>query len=182
VTDEKALLDRLREGDTAALESIMDIFTPYVFSVLSRHLGQFRAPEDIEELASDVFYALWRHRRRMKTDHLRGWLSVTATNRARSFLRKQGPDTVLLEEAVEQPREDVEELVEAEECARNLHRALDSLPPADREIFDRYYTREQTVTEIAAQMGLKISTVKSRLQRGREKLRQHITEGGYYHE
>lgn len=180
MTDEKALLDRLRLDDASALEEIMEAFTPYVFSVLSRNLGQLRAPEDLEELASNVFYALWRHRRRLKTDHLRGWLSKVAANEARSFLRRRKPDTLPMEDYLNLPQEDVQRLAEAEERARILRQALGSLAPSDREIFFRYYAREQTVSEIAAQMGWKLPTVKSRLQRGREKLKQILTEGGYH--
>ncbi len=180
MTDEKALLDRLRQEDASALEEIMDAFTPYVFSVLSRNLGGFQTPEDLEELASNVFYALWRHRRRLKTDHLRGWLSKVAANEARSFLRKRRLDTLPMEDYLNLPQEDAQRLTEAGERAQIIRQALAALDPSDQEIFFRYYAREQTVSEIAAQMGWKLSTVKSRLQRGREKLKQILTEGGYH--
>ena len=180
MTDEKVLLSRLCQEDVSALEAIMDAYTPYVLAVLSRSLGRFQTPEDLEELASNVFYALWRHRRRMKTDHLRGWLSKVAANEAKSFLRQRRLDTVPMEDYLNLPQEDVERLAEAGERARIIRQALGSLEPSDQEIFFRYYAREETVAEIAAQMGWKLPTVKSRLQRGREKLKQILTEGGYH--
>ena len=83
MTEEAILLQRLRNNETGALEEIINVYSPYVFSVLSRRLGFFHAPEDLEELASDVFFSLWRHRKRMRSDHLRGWLSKVAENAAK---------------------------------------------------------------------------------------------------
>ena len=45
------------------------------------------------------------------------------------------------------------------------------MEPTDREIFLRCYYHGQPVTVIAAELGIPVSTVKSRLRRGREKLR-----------
>ena len=61
-----ALLLLRQEDDPAALEFLIKIYTPYVFSVLRRKLGSFAQSEDIEELASNVFFSLWQHRKRLK--------------------------------------------------------------------------------------------------------------------
>lgn len=50
--------------------------------------------------------------------------------------------------------------------------AVDSLEPVDREIFLRHYYWRQTVAQIAEDMQKNQSAVKSRLARGREKLRK----------
>ena len=57
--------------------------------MIGNQLGSFAAGEDIEELASDVFVALWQAGRTLQTEHLRGWLGRVARNQAISFLRKQ---------------------------------------------------------------------------------------------
>ena len=51
-----ALMLLRQEDDPAALELLIKIYTPYVFSVLRRKLGAMAQPEDIEELASNVFF------------------------------------------------------------------------------------------------------------------------------
>lgn len=59
-----------------------------------------------------------------------------------------------------------------------VRRAVDALLPPDREIFLRHYYYVQTVEEISAVMDLNPSTVKTRLRRGREKLKNSLTRGG----
>ena len=178
MTDEALLLQRLRNDETAALEEIIDGYSPYVFSVLSRKLGFFQTPEDLEELASDVFFSLWRHRKLVRSAHLRGWLSKTAENRAKDFLRRQRLKTVSAEDCLSLPDHAAEALADTELRRQLVRSALDALDPENREIFRRYYFRDCTVDEIARAMSINPSTVKSRLQRGRQKLKEALTEGG----
>ena len=53
---------------------------------------------------------------------------------------------------------------------------MDGLPPEDRDIFLRHYFWYQTVSQIARETGMNESTVKSRLKRGREKLRKKLVK------
>jgi RNA polymerase sigma-70 factor (ECF subfamily) len=52
----------------------------------------------------------------------------------------------------------------------------------DREIFLRHYYYCQPVKTIAAELEMNESTVKTRLKRGREKLKTILREGGYLNE
>lgn len=52
-----------------------------------------------------------------------------------------------------------------------VQKALDQLEPTDREIFLRHYYYAQTVEEIARYMQLNPSTVKTKLRRGRMRLK-----------
>ena len=60
--------------------------------------------------------------------------------------------------------------------------ALLSLEPADREVFLRFYYYCQRIGDISREMGLNESTVKSKLRRGREKLKVFLLREGPYHE
>lgn len=57
---EKKIVKGLRRGELSALEELMDCYTPYVSSVISRIL-RGRQP-DVEELTADVFLAVWDNR------------------------------------------------------------------------------------------------------------------------
>ena len=175
---EEALLRRLRADDTAALEEIIAAYSPYVFSVLSRRLGPFRTPEDLEELASDVFFSLWRHRKRLRSAHLRGWLSRVADNAAKDFLRRQRLKTVNAEDCLNLSDPAAEALADTALRRQVLRQALDRLDPESREMFRRYYYQGCTVEQIAQAMDKNPATVKSRLRRGRQKLKEVLTEGG----
>lgn len=53
------------------------------------------------------------------------------------------------------------------------------MPQPEREIFFRCYSYCQPVAQIAQQMALNPSTVKTRLHRGRQTLKETLTKGGY---
>lgn len=167
---ESRLLDGLRRQDPRALEEAIDRFSPYVAGVARRVLGRLGTREDLEELTSDVFVALWRNGEALRPDsNLKLWLGVVARNRALKHLRLELP----LEEAV---LTDGEEglLWERREEAQQVRRAVLSMEPLDREIFLRHYFWRQTVDRIAKELEQNPSTVKSRLKRGRQKLRAFL--------
>ena len=59
-----------------------------------------------------------------------------------------------------------------------VRRAVEALPEEEREIFLRHYYYTQPVKEISLTMSLNESTVKSKLRRGRMKLKEALMKGG----
>ena len=80
--DEK-LLASLQAQDPKGLEEAIRRYSPYVAGVLRKTLGAFGTREDLEELASDVFVALWQSAQKLRPhSDLKLWLGVVARNRA----------------------------------------------------------------------------------------------------
>lgn len=182
MTDEKELIERLRRDREDALEEIIGLYTPYVLTVIRLRLGRFATPETAEELSSNVFFKLWRHRARLKTGRLRGWLSVVAANEARSFLRKEKLRTVSSSDLIPVSDDLAFRMAEISERRELLSRALSLLDETSREILIRYYARRETAPAIARALGMKPEAVKSRLWRGRQKLKTILEEGGILRE
>lgn len=63
-----------------------------------------------------------------------------------------------------------------------IQASLLELEPDNREIFLRYYFYNQSVSEISAILGLTPTAVKSRLLRGRKKLKEILLQGGFLSE
>ena len=101
-----------------------------------------------------------------------------ARHKARNKLRQAGKTLPLEENLLElpDPSDPADRLTRAEERER-VRRAVEALPDGDREVFLRHYYYAQTVREIAVAMDLKEPTVKTRLRRGREKLKAMLTKG-----
>lgn len=177
---DRRLLAALAKDDTAALSAAMDTYTHYVATVIHNQLGAFAYPEDTEELTANVFLSLWQNRQKLRTLHLRGWLAATARNEAREFLRKRRLLTVSQEDILLVSGDMAQRLAEKKERARFIRRAIASLGWPDREIFLRHYYYDQTVSEIAEEMDMNANTVKSRLRRGRDKLKDKIEKGDFY--
>ena len=176
-TDDKTILRRLKRGDAAALEAAVRQYSGYVSAVIGNQLGPCAAAEDIEELASDVFVALWRASQSLRTEHLRGWLGKVARNQAISFLRRQHLQLVRDEDCILVDERDAQKLLEAKERSAFLNAALAALTSEDREIFLRRYYYNQTAEQIAREKDMNAGTVRSRLARGRQVLKAELQKG-----
>ena len=174
-TDQE-LLFALRRGESQALEAVIRAYSPYVTAVIEYQLGRNAARGDVEELSADVFFTLWQWRGRLQTDRLRGWLGATARNAARDFLRKRQLHTVAAEDYLTVSDESAQRAIGAGRAHRpSSRRRWKPWSRRPREVFLRYYYYNQPIREIALATGLSETAVKSRLLRGRKKLKEQLT-------
>ena len=68
--EDARLIERLRRHSRSALEDAIRRYTPYVSVTVWRTLstGGSAFPEDVEEIVSDVFLALWEHAEELRGD------------------------------------------------------------------------------------------------------------------
>lgn len=92
------------------------------------------------------------------------------------------PETMPIDDVVISDDTDVSAQAEQAELAGIVQEMLAQLPEQDRELLLRFYFYRQSVREIAGEMHMKESTVKTRMYRSRKKLRQLFTERGYGYE
>ena len=177
--DEKQALKALKQRDEAALSWFIERYAPYVTTIVFHILGGSMSGCDIEETASDVFLALWKNAGKIRTGKVKAWLSAAARNKARDRLRRAGCDLPLEEDVLAVSGEDVERDLVMREQARLVKRAMLHMEPTDREIFLRRFYYYQPLNQIAEEMELNLNTVKTRLRRGREKLKEELRKGGY---
>ena len=82
-----------------------------------------------------------------------------------------------LEDAVlEIPSPAPEEALTEREARERTRRAVEAMGEPDREIFLRHYYCFQNVADIALALDMNVNTVKTRLRRGRERLRAELME------
>ena len=163
LTEEQALR-QIKRGSQEALAWFIDRYGAYVSAIIRGILGAALTESDVEETASDVFFSL-------RSGAARPWLSAVARNAARDRLRRAVPEQPLPEDAVLVDDRTPETALTDKERTARVRLALLSLEPADREVFLRRYYYCQKLGDISREMGLNESTVKSKLRRGREKLR-----------
>ena len=173
MTEEQALR-HLKRGSQAALEWFIDRYGGYVTAIIRGIIGQSMTVADVEEAASDVFLAFWNSAGRVHSVTAKDYLAATARNSARNKLRQLTPTVPLPEDLVLVDPHTPQGLLEQREQAAAVQRALLAMEDTDREIFLRYYYYYQKISQIAAAMDMKESTVKSRLSRGREKLKASL--------
>ncbi|MBO4937866.1 MAG: sigma-70 family RNA polymerase sigma factor [Oscillospiraceae bacterium] len=175
---EELILRKIKRGDTAALQALMDCYIPYISAVVWNILRNAMTPQDAEEVVSDVFLAAWDQAEDLKEGHVKAWLGSVARHKAMNKLRRMGVDLPLEEDVLELGGDSPEEQLERAEEARLVRRAVDTLPEPDREVFLRHYYHAQTVREISSYMNLNESTIKTKLRRGRMRLKELLTGWG----
>ena len=177
---EKQLIKELARGEQSALEALIRHYTPYVSSVAARILRG--RPADVEELTADVFIAAWENRDRLRSGKVKGYLGAIARNRAFNLLRADRVYLPLEDDVLLLETDGPEKELDRRDTARVIHQALSQLDRSQRELFVRHYYYGQTVQEAALAMGVKLSTAKTWLRRGRETLKTILKREGYGHE
>ena len=174
MTDSKAL-KLLQAGNQQALEWFIDRYSNYVGTIVKSVLQDSMSQADVEEVTADVFVTLWKNAERLFPLNIKGYLSRVSRSLAMRKLREKKQE-LNLEEAVLILEEDsLIEKLDREQRDELVREAVLSMKQPDREIFLRFYYYCQSVPVIAEKMQMNQSTVKTRLKRGREKLRQHLT-------
>jgi RNA polymerase sigma-70 factor (ECF subfamily) len=161
--------DRVFEGEYARLRGY-----------LYRRLGSSAA----DEVAAETFAVAFRRWGDLDPSRpVRPWLYGIAANLLRHHWRKErrmlrayarfGLDPIF-----EQDEEESVERADAKAQNRALAAALAELRPVEREILLLHAWADLTDTEIAEALALPIGTVKSRLHRARERMRNRLTLSG----
>ena len=96
--EERELIRRMRRGDPAALEALMDRDLAFAAGIASSILRD--APRDAEEVVSDSFLALWDNADKLVPGRVRGYLGAIVRNRAKNRLRELGRELPLEEDVL----------------------------------------------------------------------------------
>lgn len=179
ITDE-ITEQRIRDGDEEALDELITKLSPTVAGVLRYFSGGALLDEDIEEITADAFLTMWFQRESILPGHMEGYIIGIAKNIARVRMRyNKLRRTADSSEDVAEDDFEISRRIEDEEAARALQKALDELGEPDRSIILRHYYYYQPSDVIGEAMDMKPSTVRSRLKRARDKLRDILMKGGF---
>lgn len=178
--EEREALKRLKHREEDALAWFIDRYTAYVSTIVSNILGPAAASADLEAIASDVFFAFWTHAKEIRPGKAKAYLGSIARNKAKESTRKTGRELPLEDDMLVISSGASERELEKREQAAYIRKAVLALREPEREIFLRYYYFYQPVSTIAEEMGLEPANVKTKLFRGRKKLKEVLEKGGYF--
>ena len=185
--EEKELILRCQRGDESAFEALIRAHERRIYTLCRR---MCRNEDDALEAAQDTFLAVWRGIGAFRADAaFSTWLYRLATNACLDLLRrekKRGGDVPLdggeapnsLADGAPSP----EEAVLRADTRRMVREALYALPDDYRQILLLRETEQLSYQEIAEVTGLELGTVKSRISRARQALRNHLAAGGNFFE
>jgi RNA polymerase sigma-70 factor (ECF subfamily) len=175
--DEKKLLERLRAGDEAALESLVRKYYGGLMSFLSHLLGSSDAAEDVLQV---LWLRLWERRESLDIHgSLRVYLFRGAKNLAIDTLRREKLEQrighqLVNAETVSHHTDDVATIFERDELALAIADAINALPARCREVFILSRDGGMSYKEIAETLGVSVNTVNTQITRAGAAIRRAV--------
>ena len=166
------LVQRVGEGDTAALRVLYERYGSILFGMAMRIVGDRQAAE---ECTQDALLAVWRNGATYDPDRasVSSWMIAIVRNRAVDAVRRRAarPSDPHAEiwETDEAPG--AGDVVAAADTSRRVAAALAELPQEQREVLTLAYFQGLSHSEIAGQLGIPLGTVKGRVRLALDRLR-----------
>ena len=180
-----ALATMAQAGDLPAFNTLVERYQRSVFGLCLRMLSSAPAAEDA---AQETFLAAWRGLGRYRGGSFQDWILRIAGNRCRDELRKRKRRPVDSLDALRERQGEwvapadgapsPERAALGAETLRAIQHGLETLPEDQRMAIILCDVQELSYDEIAQAMGTSIGTVKSRISRGRSRLRDYLLRNG----
>lgn len=163
--DDSTLVEEILAGNTARFGDVVRRHDAAVRRVVTRRLAD---PDAVEEVVQQTFYLAFRRLDQLdRPGKLRGWLTAIARHCVVDFLRREERRS----EAVELNRI---EAVARDRSAEWIWTEVERLGAIHREVLGLRYRSGLSYEEIAAELGVPVSTVRGRVYEARKQLRERL--------
>ena len=172
------IISRVLKGEQQAYAELVTRYQNYVFTLTLRFI---KHREDAEEVSQDIFVKAYRSLADFRgASKFSTWLYTIVNTTCITFLRKKRLDIQSLD------NEKVFETVQNHDSGFNANQveqksrinmvnaAISMLSQDDSEILTLFYKAEQSLDEISQILGLESNTVKVRLHRARQRLKEKM--------
>jgi RNA polymerase sigma-70 factor (ECF subfamily) len=156
---------------------MLEELVPRVYRFAVRLSGDRHVAED---LCQEAMLRAWRCRRQLRDSgaaHV--WLFRIVVNVWRERQRRiasRRAKTVPLDENTASPGESVQRRAVQREDLERAYRAMDLLPPRQREVIHLHVCESLSITEVADVLGITINAAKANLSIGRKRLRYMLKD------
>jgi RNA polymerase sigma-70 factor (ECF subfamily) len=181
--DEQALIASAQKGDVRAFNQLVRLYQSMAYNLAYRILGNSESAADATQ---NAFISAFKAMPKFRGGSFKAWILRIVTNACYDLLRsKQRKPTESLDDLdIEQDHitylrdegERPDEALERQELNKAIEQGIYSLPFDQRTIVVLADIQGLSYQEIAEATDLSLGTVKSRLSRGRRKLRDYLIE------
>lgn len=173
--EDEGLVKRLQTGD---MQAYKQLFLKY-YSPLCEYTSHYIADSDAEELVQDLMLFMWENRQTLLiTQSLKSYLFIAVKHRCLNAIRQERyrkQTHNLIYEKLKDRFEDPDYYF-IDELARNIEKAVDSLPDTYRETFKLSRFGELTNAQIAEQLHVSVKTVEYRIGQALKILRHKLKD------
>ena len=155
------------------LKEIMNLYTESLIRLAYYYVKDRQAAEDIVQ---EVFIKLYHHQNKYEErGELKAFLYKMTANKSKDYLKSWIYRKVQLQNklSTQASKADVDELVRKDEQTM-IGEAILELPLKQREVLIYFYFHEMPISEVAKILSIPESTVKTRLRRGKELLKNKL--------
>lgn len=188
-TDQE-LVRKTLDGDMDSFSVLVERYQKQIYSLTYRLTND---PEDARDLAQEVFIHIYKVLGKYDQERkFFSWMYKVATNVCYNALRRgKNEQAVSLDKVIEimpmigRSEAQPEEYYERRETQESVRQAVAELPEKYRVPLVLRYLEEMTYKEIAEYMDLPVTTIETRLYRGKAMLQKRLEyfgEGGSVHE
>lgn len=174
------LNDYLIEGKIN-INKIIDEFYRYVYKIVKNSITTLITDEDIEEIVSDVFLAVWKNSNKLSNSTvMKPYIAGITKNIIRNKYREIKLDFSISD--YEETLKDIcniEEIIEQKEQYKIIQNTLHMLKENEYKIFILFYYQSKKIKDISEQLNLSNSNVKTILYRIRKLIKKNLENGGY---
>jgi RNA polymerase sigma-70 factor (ECF subfamily) len=170
VVEDRELVARYLDGDSAAFDELMTRHQRAVFGVCLRFV---KNQDDALDLTQEVFIKAFERLDGFRGDaRFRTWIYRVAVNHCLNFVKKNAPEFVEISENTGSVRPSADGAVLRSERRAIVRNLIETLPPKQKVIFQLRMQENLSYEEIAAIIGRSVSTVKSSVFFAMTKLRK----------
>lgn len=155
------------------IEKLIDTYSDYLYRIAFIYTkDRLTAEEVVQDVFINYYHKSVQFEQRAS---IKTYLVKMTINRSYDYLRSWKNRKFVFTQFFQQQEKDAEQIYMEKELQGEITAAVLTLPVKDREVLLLYYYEEMTVFEIAELLELAVSTVKSRLQRARAKLKPKLS-------
>jgi len=180
---ETRLAKLARNGDRGAFEELVNLYKDKIFHLAYRMLGN---KQEAEDAVQDTFLRVYNNLDRYdENQKFSTWIFRIGTNLCIDRLRKRKPTYSLDAEMPDSEGNDFyamlaskdelpEDQIVLSETQQVIRRAIQTLPEKYKSVVILRYLHDMSLQEIGDVLGMPVTTVKTRVHRGREYLRKKL--------
>lgn len=174
------LKDYLTNG-TVDIDKMLDDFYGYVYIIVKNAVSISLMEEDIEEIISDVFVAIWKNSEKLSnTIVLKPYLAGIAKNIIKNKYRKTELNFSISEyEEKIVDNSNLQKISEENEQNMIIKETLKTLKQEEYSVFIMFYYESKSIKEIAKTLNCSEGKIKVILHRVRKIIKKNLEDGGY---
>ena len=170
-------IEKYVKGEELDIDKIVDDFSPYVNTIIRNTVYNNLSNEDKEEILLDTFFVVWkRNEEGYKIENLSAYISGITRNLIKEKLKKRklSLDLEQIENSLDFSYYEsyLEEIEKIEEVCNKIK----NIKPDELKIFNMFYYSNISIKDIAKELRLSESNIKTKLHRTRKKRRKYLKE------